>query len=97
MCVNSPSTPLRRPQPEALVDATTEWWWEGNVQAAVGRHLAADGWSIRRVADTASRERGVDIEANRDSGQLLVQVKGYPSATYVLGPKEGQLKAGDWG
>jgi hypothetical protein len=46
---------------------------------------------------TASRERGVDIEANRDSGQLLVQVKGYPSATYVLGPKEGQLKAGDWG
>lgn len=75
-------------------DATTEWWWEGNVQAAVVRHLAAEGWSIRRVADTSSREHGVDIDASRGAERLLVEVKGYPSATYVRGPKEGTAKAG---
>jgi peptidoglycan/xylan/chitin deacetylase (PgdA/CDA1 family) len=78
---------------EDLVDATAEWWWEGNVQAAVVHHLASDGWSIRRVADTSSREHGVDIEATRGTDRLLVEVKGYPSATYVRGPKEGTPKA----
>lgn len=67
------------------VDATTEWRWEGNVQGAVVRHLAALG--IHRVADTSSHERGVDIDAARGPEWLLVEVKGYPSATYVRGPK----------
>lgn len=58
----------------------TAWFWEGNVQAAVVRYLAGDGWHIRRVADTASRERGVDIEGDRDGVRLLVEVKGYPAA-----------------
>ncbi len=77
---------------ETPVDATTEWWWEGNVQAAVVRHLAADGWDIHRVADTSSRERGVDIDAVRGGERLLAEVKGYPSATYLRGPKEGRPK-----
>ncbi len=79
-------------QSEAPVDATTEWWWEGNVQAAVVRHLAAEGWDIHRVADTSSRERGVDIDAVRGPERLLVEVKGYPSDTYLRGPKEGRRK-----
>lgn len=95
------NTPVRRAasvsrertsEPPPADDATTDWRWEGNVQAAVVRHLAGAGWSIRRVADTASRERGVDIEASRDGEYLLVEVKGYPSSTYVRGPKEGQAK-----
>src|SRR5680860_722115 len=69
--------PLDR-EPSFPMDATAEWWWEGRVQAAVVRHLAASGWDIRRVVDTASRERGVDIEATRDGQHLLVEVKGYP-------------------
>lgn len=38
-----------------------------------------DGWHITRVADTTSREHGVDVDANRDGTRLLVEVKGYPS------------------
>jgi hypothetical protein len=69
-----------------------EWFWEGNVQATLVRHLVNDGWRIRRVADTHSREHGVDIEADRNGVTLLVEVKGYPSATYLKGPNEGQKK-----
>ena len=65
---------------------------EGNVQAALVRHLANDGWRIRRVADTHSREHGVDIEADRGGVTLLIEVKGYPYATYLNGPSEGQKK-----
>ncbi len=74
------------------MNATTEWWWEGNVQAAVVRHLAAEGWDVHRVADTSSRERGVDIDAVPGPERLLVEVKGYPSDTYLRGPKEGRRK-----
>ncbi len=69
-----------------------EWFWEGNVQATLVRHLANDGWRRRRVADTHSREHGVDIEAGSHRRLVLVEVKGYPSATYIKGPNEGQKK-----
>jgi hypothetical protein len=85
--------------PDRVVEVTNrssidghEWFWEGNIQAALVRHLAADGWRIRRVADTHSREHGVDIEADRSEVSLLIEVKGYPSATYLRGPNEGQKK-----
>jgi hypothetical protein len=76
-----------------LVEAPHEaWFWEGNVQATVVRHLASEGWHIRRVADTASRERGIDIEADRDGDRLLVEVKGYPASTYASGERAGETK-----
>lgn len=77
---------------EAVTAPDEAWFWEGNVQAAVVRHLAADGWHIRRVADTASRERGVDVEADRDGQRLVVEVKGYPSSTYASGERAGEAK-----
>jgi len=85
---------IARPQPQAPPAATPhdEWFWEGNVQAAVVQHLASEGWRIRRVADTAAREQGVDIEATRDGVELLIEVKGYPSTTYSRGAKQGELK-----
>jgi hypothetical protein len=73
-------------------DAHEAWFWEGNVQATTVRHIAAEGWHIRRVADTASRERGIDIEADRDGQRLLVEVKGYPGTTYASGPRAGEAK-----
>ncbi|WCO68934.1 hypothetical protein PO878_09380 [Iamia majanohamensis] len=73
-------------------DPTEEWMWEGNVQAAVVRALAADGWDIARVADTKSREQGHDIVARQDGVDVLVEVKGYPSTRYVRGDKAGQQK-----
>ena len=70
-----------------------QWFWEGNVQSALVRHLASDGWRIRRVADTHSREHGIDIEADRNDVSLLIEVKGYPSSTYRSGSNKGQKKS----
>jgi hypothetical protein len=89
------------PNPEALVDAAVEilqaahedeWFWEGNVQAAVVSHLASRGWRIRRVANTAASEHGVDIEADRGGERLVIEVKGYPGSTYARGARKGDPK-----
>ncbi|MDF8265178.1 hypothetical protein [Luteipulveratus flavus] len=70
--------PLSRPaQPDE------SWHTEANVQAAVVAFLAADGWRILSVANTASRERGTDIVAARDGQTLGVEVKGFPSKAYA--------------
>lgn len=88
--VEEPEAPVSDEAVENDDAPEAAWFWEGNVQAAVVRHLAAEGWHIRRVADTASRERGVDVEADRDGMRLLVEVKGYPAATYARGKRAGQ-------
>lgn len=84
------------PSPVAMEDGApspdTQWSWEGNVQASLVRTLAAKGWSILRVADTASREQGHDIVAERAGIQLLVEVKGWPSTHYARGAKQGEAK-----
>lgn len=61
--------------------APRPWFWEGNVQAAVTAFLEGDGWSITHAVDTASRERGKDVEATRAGATLWVTVKGYPEST----------------
>ena len=57
------------------------WFWEGNVQAVVVRTLAAQDYIIRSVSDTASRQRGKDIVAERNGTPLWITVKGYPKDT----------------
>jgi hypothetical protein len=57
------------------------WFWEGNVQAVVVRHIAARGYLVRSVADTATKQRGKDIIAEKDGKPLWVSVKGYPKGT----------------
>jgi len=85
------SQSVRAPRP-APATAGEEWAWEGRVQSRVVTHLAANGWSIVRVADTAQRERGVDILAERHGQRLMVEVKGWPSTTYARGELAGQPK-----
>ena len=92
-----PSVPLSpRPQPQAVkaavIEHDDEWFWEGNVQAMVVGHLARQGWEIRRVANTATSEHGIDIEATREGTVLLVEVKGYPGTTYARGARKGEAK-----
>lgn len=57
------------------------WTWEGSVQVTVVMWLRQNGWTITRAADTASRERGKDIEAELGSHRLWVTVKGFPAGT----------------
>jgi hypothetical protein len=71
--------------------ALSDWRWEGNVQSAIARHLRSNGWVVRE-ADAAAQEHGVDIDGQKGSRRLQVEVKGYPSTTYVSGAKAGQPK-----
>jgi hypothetical protein len=73
--------------------ATSAWYWEGNVQAAIATHLARRGWQVIRVADTARKERGDDILARRDGRDLVIEVKGYPSVAYADPARVGEIKA----
>lgn len=69
--------------PTAAATATPPeqpWYWEGNVQAALARHLGQAGWKIEQTADTASRERGIDLVATRSGERMAVEVKGYPAS-----------------
>ena len=69
-----------------------EWHTEENTQSLLVEWLRAEGWTIVRTADTATRERGVDVVAERDGRRLGVEVKGFPSRFYVVGSKKGQVK-----
>jgi hypothetical protein len=73
-------------------DPAAPWYWEGNVQAAVARFLQNDGWQIERIANTALRERGIDLIATKEGQRLAVEVKGFPGTVYARGPKAGQPK-----
>lgn len=64
------------------MDVTSDWFWEGNVVAALAKHLEAEGWSVDCIADTASKAQGVDLQARRGGVTLLVEAKGYPSTVY---------------
>lgn len=75
--------PTPSPAPSPPVTPHQEWSWEGNVQAAVVAFLVGEGWSITRVADTASKEHGTDVEAVRSGHRLHVEVKGWPSERYT--------------
>ena len=88
---------LESPQPHRedasmTGDAQEEWHWEGNVQAMMVAHLARAGWAIQSVANTSTKERGVDIIASKDQDLLLVEVKGYPSLYYAHGANKGKVK-----
>jgi hypothetical protein len=80
--------------PSSKVARSAElWFWEGNVQAAVVRLLVRQNCIIRSVADTASKQRGKDIVAERNGKPLWVTVKGYPNGTPKTPPS---TQAGHW-
>jgi len=59
-----------------------DWFWEGNVVDALERALAESGWRIENKADTQSKQQGVDLLASKESRELFVEAKGYPSKEY---------------
>jgi Holliday junction resolvase-like predicted endonuclease len=86
--------PAIAPMPAAPAegDPASEWHTEANTQRLLVEWLAGEGWTIVRTANTATREHGIDVVAERDGQRLGIEVKGYPSRFYVTGPKKGQLK-----
>jgi Holliday junction resolvase-like predicted endonuclease len=92
LAADPPAGQIRRPMRVPAEPADEHWTWEGNVQSCVVTYLAGTGWRILSVADTARREQGIDVVAERDGARLLVEVKGWPSTTYARGERAGQPK-----
>jgi len=88
-----PDTLVNTPYPSDDVSKFELWFWEGNVQAQVVRHLESQHYHIRFVADTARHQQGKDIVAERNGKQLWVSVKGYPKGTAKTNPS---VQAGHW-
>jgi hypothetical protein len=51
----------------------------------VARFLISAGWTIESAADTASRQRGIDLVATKRGHRLAVEAKGYPGTVYGSG------------
>jgi len=88
---------------KAGASISSEWHTEANVQAAVVTALAAAGWRILSVANTATKERGVDIVAELENQTAGIEVKGFPSKNYADPARAGEAKktapstqAGHW-
>jgi hypothetical protein len=60
-----------------------EWAWEGDVQNFFVAFLGRHGWTILGMADTATKQRGVDILAGKGDRLLGAEVKGWPSKGYA--------------
>ncbi|PZR14732.1 MAG: hypothetical protein DI539_18665 [Flavobacterium psychrophilum] len=67
---------------KARNDIPDDWFWEGKVVETLVHHLEKDGWHLLNIANTASRARGHDIQAQKENRILLIEVKGYPSTSY---------------
>jgi len=62
------------------------WFWEGNVQAQIVNFLTFENYLLRSVVNTASRQKGVDIIAEKDEKEIWISVKGFPKVTQRTNP-----------
>ncbi|MGH8884829.1 MAG: hypothetical protein ACRDYX_06585 [Egibacteraceae bacterium] len=63
-----------------------DWFWEGNILIALARYLERQGWQITSTAEGGSADQGMGLVVRRDERELLVEVKGFPSAPPAPGP-----------
>lgn len=54
--------------------------------------LAAAGWAISSVANTATKEHGIDVIAEREGQTIGVEVKGFPGLGYADPARADQRK-----
>ena len=78
------------PWPPVAVERT--WPWEGVVQSVFVAALRVVGWTIQAEANTATKERGVDVLAIRGDRSLGAEVKGLPSVGYADPRRTGERK-----
>jgi Holliday junction resolvase-like predicted endonuclease len=69
-----------------------QWHTEVNVQKALVAALVDQGWQILAVRNTAKREPGIDVIAERDGQTLGAEVKGYPGRGYADPKRAGEKK-----
>lgn len=84
---DAPMIPESSHDPEANIEEQP-WYWEGNVQSVVVRHLETLSYRIAFSANTAAKQQGKDVIAIAPSGQTTwVSAKGYPKGTVRTNPR----------
>jgi Holliday junction resolvase-like predicted endonuclease len=93
-----PALPMVEP-----LERLEAWHTEASVQASLVTALAAEGWRILSVANTATREHGIDVIASRAGRTVGIEVKGFPSRGYADPARADEVKrtspstqAGHW-
>ena len=71
-----------------------EWFEETNVSRKIRDFLMEKGYEISKFSED-KREKGHDIEAEKDGLKVIIEVKGYPSDKYVRGLDKGNKKRTD--
>lgn len=72
-------------QPEVArpaMAAPSDWFWEGRVVDKLEAFLIGAGWTVLSKADAASKQQGIDLHVRRGEREMLIEAKGYPSASY---------------
>ena len=83
---------VHAPKREAAGPYHDQWFWEGRVQDSARRYLLAQGWTVSKGADTASRTPGDDLVAARNGETMVVEVKGYPPRGYADPRRSSEVK-----
>ncbi|GAA1439372.1 hypothetical protein GCM10009641_46930 [Mycobacterium cookii] len=87
------SSPTHRAPAPPTSNHVADWHTEAHAQDLLVKHLRATGWTITRTANTATKEPGIDVVAERDRVRLGVEVKGYPTrGTYADPRRAGEVK-----
>lgn len=73
-------------------EAGPEWHTEANVQALLVTALVGEEWRIISVANTATKEHGIDVIASRRGQTAGIEVKGFPSRNYADPLRAGEVK-----
>lgn len=71
-----------------------EWFEETNIARKIRDFLMENGYEITKFCED-KREKGHDIEAEKEGQKIIMEVKGYPSDKYVRGPDKGDKKRTD--
>ncbi|WP_248960627.1 DUF7662 domain-containing protein, partial [Sphaerisporangium perillae] len=83
------------PAPQSIMVSTSsveDGMPEARAQAMLVTYLVGQGWRIQRVADTTTKEQGIDVLATRGDRTLAVEVKGYPGRRYSDPRRAGETK-----
>lgn len=65
---------------------------EKRVQTLVVAYLMREGWTLAAEANTDTRERGIDVVAERNGQRVGIEVKGYPGTAYSDPRRAGEVK-----
>lgn len=78
--------------PRGTTSLSEEWHTEANVQSSLVTVLVNAGWRILSVANTATKEHGIDVITARGDQTIGIEVKGFPSRNYADPARAGEAK-----